>query len=166
MTQVLKDDIRNNQEDLTQGMLELLLHRNTATRGLESCWMEGYYYAETGHEESKNPFQHDTIEHKYYSEGWWAGFYNEDPLFPEYSFNHKALNPINDADINLLDTDNILAAEPNNESLPLSPDPDIEPEKENPKVSSGFLKRGSVLAGLGVAASVIAVFSVTLLDAA
>lgn len=161
MNKILNDDIRNKKDELTQGELEFLLHRNTATRGLESCWMEGYYYASIGHDESKNPFKHNTIEHKYYSDGWWAGFYNEEPLFPEFSFdNKKVLNPINDEIA--LDTDNTLVAEPNN--TPISPE--INPDQENPKVSSGFLKKGGVLAGLGVAASVIAVFSVTLLDAA
>jgi hypothetical protein len=174
------EDNKNNISD--QGELGLIFHKqHSATRGLESCWMEGYYYASIGQEESQNPFELDTIEYKYYSDGWWSGFYKEEAMFPDHSFDPVVSDePINDMlDIdnsvvvddlvdNLIDDDLIAAKNINpniNKDNPVKED-HIKVAAEDDKSRPNFSKSTGILAGIGVAASVIAVLGVTLLDAA
>lgn len=48
---------------------------------LDDCWSEGYEYASTNMPEGDNPYKAGTSEHEYWQQGWWAGFYGEQPLF-------------------------------------------------------------------------------------
>lgn len=48
---------------------------------LSDCWLDGHETALMGHPEENNPFAFDTAEHQSWTDGWWAGFYGEDPLF-------------------------------------------------------------------------------------
>ena len=72
----LSNSDKKLEHDIDQAALNLILHQQLATVSLEACWMEGYYYGQQGSDESLNPFKHGTAEHKYYSDGWWSGFYN------------------------------------------------------------------------------------------
>jgi hypothetical protein len=48
---------------------------------IEDCYMYGYECAQVEIEESENPFKPGTRESDQWLEGWWAGFYEEKPLF-------------------------------------------------------------------------------------
>ena len=47
----------------------------------EETYVFGYECALADAEESINPYPSGTKENEQWSEGWWAGFYNEKPLF-------------------------------------------------------------------------------------
>lgn len=48
---------------------------------VEETWLDGYESAKSNLDESKNPFPQGTTEYFHWQEGWWSGFYGEDPLF-------------------------------------------------------------------------------------
>lgn len=48
---------------------------------LEDCYIEGYQSALAATDEKGNPFPIGTREHEQWLDGWWAGFYGEEPLF-------------------------------------------------------------------------------------
>lgn len=49
---------------------------------VEDCWSEGYECSqEDGLDESSNPYKDGSIENEQWREGWWAGFYGEEPLY-------------------------------------------------------------------------------------
>jgi len=50
---------------------------------LKSCWSEGFVDFKDECDETKNPYEIDTLEHQYWTDGWWASFYGEDNLFEE-----------------------------------------------------------------------------------
>jgi len=79
------------------GELKAILHMQQGSVSLEEAWMEGYHQAGLEMAETENPFTANTQEHTYWQEGWWAGFYCEAPLFPDYSFS-DAQAVINDAE--------------------------------------------------------------------
>ena len=140
----LLDSDKKLEHDYDQAALNLVLHQQLATASLEACWMEGYYYGQQGADESLNPFKHDSVEHQYYSDGWWDGFYQEEALFPEHAFegiSNKAVNEGYVKEVGLRGREAI-------------------------GTRDKVLRNGSVLAGLAIAASLIGVVGVTLLDAA
>ncbi|MCH9756392.1 MAG: transmission trait enhancer LetE [Gammaproteobacteria bacterium] len=66
---------------------------------LEECYAYGYECALADIKEDDNPYQLNSPEREQWLEGWWAGFYNEQPLFsfeavPEH--NQDVLGPAND----------------------------------------------------------------------
>jgi hypothetical protein len=65
--------------DNTLGYSRLQLHIHTPN--LDDIWLEGYEQGIKEYAESNNPFPEDTQEHRHWDDGWWAGFYNEDPMF-------------------------------------------------------------------------------------
>lgn len=60
---------------------DIRLRFNIDHPSLEECYVYGYEcaLAEVGEEE--NPYPEWGQEHAQWSEGWWAGFYSERPLF-------------------------------------------------------------------------------------
>ena len=48
---------------------------------LEDTWLEGYEAAQGDQEEEENPFPVGSAEYRFWGSGWWAGFYEEPPLF-------------------------------------------------------------------------------------
>ena len=54
---------------------------NIAHPSLEECYIDGYVSARALLEESDNPFRAGSVEALHWIEGWWAGFYGEEPLF-------------------------------------------------------------------------------------
>lgn len=59
------------------------LHFNLAHPNLEECYSYGYLCAVSEVSHDENPYKANTKEADQWSEGWWAGFYQEDPLFTE-----------------------------------------------------------------------------------
>ena len=48
---------------------------------LDDVWRDGYKSAEASELEESNPFFAGSTEHEFWEQGWWAGFYQEEPLF-------------------------------------------------------------------------------------
>jgi len=68
-------------KDTTALLPDIKLRFNIKHPSLEDCYSFGYEcaLAEVGEEE--NPYSEASLEHEQWSEGWWAGFYGEKPLF-------------------------------------------------------------------------------------
>ncbi|WED43199.1 transmission trait enhancer LetE [Legionella cardiaca] len=49
---------------------------------LEECYAYGYECALADIGEETNPYREGSSEYEQWSEGWWAGFYGEKPLYP------------------------------------------------------------------------------------
>lgn len=78
--------------------LKLKFHVDNPT--LEECYVYGYECALADVDEADNPYNMDTPERDQWLEGWWAGFYNEQPLFTLESEVHdaeaSAMSAVND----------------------------------------------------------------------
>ncbi|NCT57615.1 MAG: transmission trait enhancer LetE [Legionella sp.] len=48
---------------------------------LEECYAYGYESARAGVSEDENPYGVTSHNYEQWSEGWWAGFYEDQPLF-------------------------------------------------------------------------------------
>lgn len=57
------------------------LQLNIAMVTLEDAWLDGYESMQRDCDETKNPFPVGTLEHHHWTDGWWASFYGEQPLF-------------------------------------------------------------------------------------
>lgn len=66
-------------EDILLPHLRLKL--NLEHLNYESCYCDGYIAASEEHDVDDCPFEENSQQHKYWLEGWWAGFYGEAPLF-------------------------------------------------------------------------------------
>ena len=78
--------------------LKLHLHAQTGIApSLEQCWMEGYFMSSHGQEDLSCPYLKGSKEHQFYEEGWFSGYYGEDPLFPEHAVSLSDDKPIETA---------------------------------------------------------------------
>lgn len=48
---------------------------------LEEYWMEGYEDGQIDVDESANPYKPGSKSHQQWTEGWWAAYYGEEPLY-------------------------------------------------------------------------------------
>ncbi len=68
---------------------------------LEECYAYGYECALADVCEEENPFQENSQEQEQWLEGWWAGFYHDQPLFSleldQAEQDAQDLAPANDA---------------------------------------------------------------------
>lgn len=60
---------------------DLKLRLNIDHPGYEESYCFGYDCAAALMDEEENPYAGGTEEHNHWLEGWWAGFYGEEPLF-------------------------------------------------------------------------------------
>ncbi|MFA5958887.1 MAG: transmission trait enhancer LetE [Tatlockia sp.] len=67
--------------DTTELLGHIKLHFNVEHPSLEECYLHGYESAKEDETEEANPFKAHTAEHAHWQDGWWAGFYEEAPLF-------------------------------------------------------------------------------------
>ena len=67
--------------DTTSLLSMLKLKLNIEYPSVEESYVYGYEAAKAGVEEEDNPFTPKTRESEHWSEGWWAGFYGEEPVF-------------------------------------------------------------------------------------
>lgn len=77
-------------EDNTLGGTEMTTNNNILPHlrlkfhvdhpGLEECWAEGYEAAQLNQPEESNPYTDNTTEFQHWNEGWWSGFYEEEPI--------------------------------------------------------------------------------------
>jgi hypothetical protein len=82
----------------TTTLLSLLkLKLNIEHPSVEDSYAYGYEAAKAGISEEDNPFLNNSRENEHWSEGWWAGFYEEEPLFTiETMQDETAVEPAND----------------------------------------------------------------------
>lgn len=66
--------------DINTVLPHLRLRFNIDHPELEECYSLGYECALAEVEEGENPFVEGTLEYEHWQEGWWAGFYGEEPL--------------------------------------------------------------------------------------
>lgn len=60
---------------------KLLIHTQIYFHDLDECYREGYLQAQYCADETVNPYKGNSLEARYWSDGWWDGFYNKRPLF-------------------------------------------------------------------------------------
>jgi len=65
----------------SQILPQLRLKLNVDNPNLEDVWTEGYEVSMAGGNEETNPYKSNSVEHEHWSQGWWAGFYGEEPLY-------------------------------------------------------------------------------------
>ena len=68
-------------EDTTTVLPHIRLDFNINHPALDECYLDGYACARASLDESENPFQQDTVEARYWSDGWSDYAYGEEPLF-------------------------------------------------------------------------------------
>lgn len=67
--------------DTTTLLPHIKLQFNIDHPSYEECYSFGYDCATSDIAEEDNPFKEGSIESEQWLEGWWAGFYGEQPLF-------------------------------------------------------------------------------------
>jgi len=67
--------------DKTEILPHIRLKFNIDNPSLEDCWAEGYESGQAEVTEKENPHEKDTPEFLQWREGWWAGFYGEEPIY-------------------------------------------------------------------------------------
>ena len=70
------------------------LHFNLEHPNLEECYAYGYMCAVSEVSHDENPYRANSKEADHWSEGWWAGFYQEEPLFTEEDAEERELSEI------------------------------------------------------------------------
>jgi|GEM_PF-723365 len=70
-----------NMNDMNVLLPHIKLRLNIDHPGYEECYAYGYECAVAEISEDDNPFTEGSDEFEQWSEGWWAGFYGEEPLF-------------------------------------------------------------------------------------
>lgn len=60
---------------------DIKLRFNIEHPSLEEVYIFGYECSKAALSEEDNPFPVNTLEHEQWSDGWWAGFYEEKPAF-------------------------------------------------------------------------------------
>ncbi len=86
--------------DYTSILPHLKFKFNLEHPSLEECYVYGYECACAGVLESENPYRENSREAGEWTEGWWAGFYGNEPLFNENTsslsddFAHEAENDV------------------------------------------------------------------------
>ncbi len=68
-------------DDINTLLPDIQLRFNIEHPSFEECYAHGYDCALAEMSETGNPFLSGSRESEQWSEGWWAGFYGEEPLF-------------------------------------------------------------------------------------
>jgi hypothetical protein len=66
---------------MTALLSDLKLRFNIEHPNFEECYTFGYECARADIDETENPFKQGSKESEQWLEGWWAGFYGEEPLY-------------------------------------------------------------------------------------
>ncbi len=67
--------------DTTELLSMLRLKFNIEHPTVEESYSYGFEAAKAGFDEVANPYSEATSENRHWADGWWAGFYGEEPLF-------------------------------------------------------------------------------------
>lgn len=76
-----KEREESKMSELSALLPHLKFHFNVKHPRLEECYTYGYACARADVGEEENPYRLHTREYEQWLEGWWAGFYGEEPLF-------------------------------------------------------------------------------------
>ena len=68
-------------DDINSLLPDIELKFNIQHPSFEECYMFGYECAQAEISESENPFQINSKEGDQWLDGWWAGFYGEQPIY-------------------------------------------------------------------------------------
>ena len=68
-------------DDIKKVLPDIQLRFNIAHPSIEESYWYGYECASADLTEDINPFKPGTKESEHWTEGWWAGFYGEQPTF-------------------------------------------------------------------------------------
>ena len=68
-------------QDTTAYLPHIRLDFNIKHPSIEECYVDGYLCATNEMQELENPFKEGSLEARNWSDGWWAGFYGDEPLF-------------------------------------------------------------------------------------
>jgi hypothetical protein len=68
--------------DINVLLPDIKLRFNIDHPSYEECYAYGYECALAEIPEEENPYAEGSCEFEQWAEGWWAGFYGEEPLFP------------------------------------------------------------------------------------
>lgn len=85
--------------EMTTLLPHIKLRFHVDNPSLEECYVYGYECAQADITEQENPYLDGSQENEQWAEGWWAGFYNEQPLFSfeaEAQSDSEDLEPVND----------------------------------------------------------------------
>lgn len=66
--------------DMTSLLPHIKLRFNIEHPSFEECYAHGYECAQGEISEAENPYRLNSKESDHWLEGWWAGFYGEQPL--------------------------------------------------------------------------------------
>lgn len=67
--------------DINALLPDIKLRFNIAHPNLEECYAYGYVCGRAEINEEANPYRLSTTESEQWLEGWWAGFYGEQPIY-------------------------------------------------------------------------------------
>lgn len=67
--------------DINTVLPDIRLRFNIDHPSFEECYAFGYECAMAEVSEEENPFKANTKEYDQWQEGWWAGFYGEEPIY-------------------------------------------------------------------------------------
>ena len=67
--------------DMTSLLPHIKLRFNIEHPNLEECYVHGYECAQGEICEAENPYRLNSTESDHWLEGWWAGFYGEQPVY-------------------------------------------------------------------------------------
>ncbi|MBA2709086.1 MAG: transmission trait enhancer LetE [Tatlockia sp.] len=70
-------------KDTTELLSHIKLRFNIEHPSFEECYLDGYHCAKADISEEDNPFNKGSLEYEKWQDGWWAGFYGEEPLFSQ-----------------------------------------------------------------------------------
>lgn len=70
-------------KDTTELLPHIKLRFNIDHPSVEECYFDGYNCAKAEISEDDNPFAKGSLEYDQWQDGWWAGFYGEEPLFSQ-----------------------------------------------------------------------------------
>ncbi|KTC66454.1 transmission trait enhancer LetE (plasmid) [Legionella adelaidensis] len=68
-------------KDIINVLPDIRLRFNIDHPTFEECYAFGYECAMAEVSENENPFKPGTSEYDQWAEGWWAGFYGEEPIY-------------------------------------------------------------------------------------
>jgi hypothetical protein len=66
--------------DINTILPDIKLKFNIDHPSIEECYAFGYECAQAELSEEENPYKGGTLESETWIEGWWAGFYGEEPI--------------------------------------------------------------------------------------
>lgn len=84
-------------DDIMSVLPDIQLRFNIEHPSIEESYEYGYECAVADLAEEANPFKLGTLESDHWIEGWWAGFYGEEPAFTQPVLAGPQISPSDDS---------------------------------------------------------------------